>query len=199
KTEHNDEHASDRQGGRMTTALVVAASLVVALIAHRLVIRRSLRRIEGLAEDLAPSLGGQATRGLASAIDQLERAVANVAADRAGHHLAQQRLVRGFDAIPQGVVIADGEGATVFHNEAGSLFSAARHGDALVEAAIRALTKRAIGGETCVETVELFGPPKRTLVITAVPFDPDTVGPGAVAVIDDVTDRRRLEAVRRDF
>jgi two-component system sensor histidine kinase SenX3 len=47
--------------------------------------------------------------------------------------------------------------------------------------------------------VELFGPPRRTLVITAVPLDPDTVRSGAVAIIDDVTERRHLEAVRRDF
>jgi two-component system sensor histidine kinase SenX3 len=65
--------------------------------------------------------------------------------------------------------------------------------------AIEDLLMRAVVGESCLETVELFGPPRRTLVITAVPLDPDAVRSGAVAIIDDVTERRHLEAVRRDF
>ncbi|MBK5223593.1 MAG: two-component sensor histidine kinase [Acidimicrobiia bacterium] len=111
----------------------------------------------------------------------------------------RQQLAQALDAIPEGVAICDVDGRIVFHNATGSNYSEARHGDALVEAAIGELLGRALGGETYVETVELFGPPRRTLVITAVPLDPDTVGPGAVAVIDDVTEHRRLEAVRRDF
>jgi two-component system, OmpR family, sensor histidine kinase SenX3 len=130
---------------------------------------------------------------------RLDEAVAAAAAERANQSRVEQRLTRSLDAIPQGVVVVDGDGEMVFANDTGSLYSAARHGDALVEAAINDLLARALQGETCVDTVELFGPPRRTLVITAVPLDQRTVGPGAVAVIDDVTERRRLEAVRRDF
>jgi len=110
-----------------------------------------------------------------------------------------ERLERALDAIPQGVAICDGSGSILFHNETGTHYSSARHGDALVEAAIDDLLMRAVVGEACVETVELFGPPRRTLVITAVPLHPERIGSGAVAIIDDVTDRRHLEAVRRDF
>jgi two-component system sensor histidine kinase SenX3 len=54
------------------------------------------------------------------------------------------------------------------------------------------------GGPTSRE-LELFGPPKRSLALTTVPVaDGDRVL-GAVAVIEDVSERRRLEAVRRDF
>src|SRR5690606_24484391 len=109
------------------------------------------------------------------------------------------RLSRSLDAIPQGVVICDGEGQVVFHNAHGAQFSAARHGEALVEAAIRELLLDAAAGRPRVDTVELFGPPRRTMVITAVPLDSEPGGRGAVAVIDDVTERRHLEAVRRDF
>ena len=110
-----------------------------------------------------------------------------------------ERLERALDAIPQGVAICDGSGSLLFHNSTGMHYSSARHGDALVEAAIDDLLMRAVVGEACVETVELFGPPRRTLVITAVPLHPDRIGVGAVAIIDDVTERRHLEAVRRDF
>ena len=130
---------------------------------------------------------------------RLDEVTAAAAAEQAEQARVEQRLARSLDAIPQGVVVVDGDGQVVFANDSGSLYSAARHGDALVEAAINDLLERALQGETCVDTVELFGPPRRTLVITAVPLDQRAVGPGAVAVIDDVTERRRLEAVRRDF
>ncbi len=48
------------------------------------------------------------------------------------------------------------------------------------------------------DALDLFGPPRRSLVISATPL-PSASGLGALAVIEDVTERRRLEAVRRDF
>jgi two-component system sensor histidine kinase SenX3 len=93
--------------------------------------------------------------------------------------------------------VFDGDGRPVVHNPAGAVYTEARHGDALVEAAMDQLVRRALDGERGTDVVELFGPPRRTLVITATPLE--VAGPGAVAVIDDVTERRRLEAVRRDF
>ncbi len=47
--------------------------------------------------------------------------------------------------------------------------------------------------------LELYGPPRRTLLIRAMPLREDGRLLGAVAVIEDVSERRRLEAVRRDF
>jgi two-component system sensor histidine kinase SenX3 len=125
--------------------------------------------------------------------------LSNIGSERDDADAAHHRLERALDAIPQGVAICDGTGEILFHNSTGTNYSSARHGDALVEVAIEDLLMRAVVGESCLETVELFGPPRRTLVITAVPLDPDTVRSGAVAIIDDVTERRHLEAVRRDF
>src|SRR5205085_3179217 len=48
-------------------------------------------------------------------------------------------------------------------------------------------------------TLDLFGPPRRTLVVTATALDDERRTVGALAIIDDVSERRRLEAVRRDF
>lgn len=143
--------------------------------------------------------GGIAAMVLTAARSRTESVVAELRDELVELRRSEQRLARGLDAIPQAVAICDGSGRIVFHNTEGMHYSSARHGDALVEAAIDDLLARAVAGEASVETVELFGPPKRTLVITALPLDPDTVGPGAIAVIDDVTERRRLEAIRRDF
>lgn len=182
----------------MSVAIGVLATALAALLLHRWWVARATALVEETAERF-PGVSPRRERGLRPALARLDRVAADVVAESESRTRTEQRLVRSLDAIPQGVVVADGDGTIVFHNDTGSLYSAARHGDAIVEAAIVALMARAVAGETCIDTVELFGPPRRTLVITAVPLDGDTVGPGAVAVIDDVTERRRLEAVRRDF
>jgi two-component system sensor histidine kinase SenX3 len=56
-----------------------------------------------------------------------------------------------------------------------------------------------VEGSAGSRTLDVFGPPHRTLTVTAAPLDDGWRGVGAVAVIDDVTGRRHLEAVRRDF
>ena len=106
--------------------------------------------------------------------------------------------------IPQGVVVFDDAGAIAYRNEVAAGYLAARHGEALVEEAIAGLADEAarvdLGSEAVpARTVDLFGPPRRTLVLRAVRLHHDARRLGALVVIDDVTDRRRLEAVRRDF
>jgi two-component system sensor histidine kinase SenX3 len=61
------------------------------------------------------------------------------------------------------------------------------------------LRAAALDGEPHSRTVDLFGPPRRNLQIGAVPLSDGTRSVGGVAVIEDVSDRKRLEAVRRDF
>ena len=49
------------------------------------------------------------------------------------------------------------------------------------------------------QTLELAGPPPRQLLLRALPLRHQEECLGAVAVVDDVSERRQLEAVRRDF
>ena len=103
---------------------------------------------------------------------------------------------------PQGVVVVDEHGGeVVFRNTrrraspapATATPSSRRPIDELVAAALA-------GGPTQPRTLDLFGPPRRTLVIDAVPLlERRPPASGRSCVIDDVTERRRLEAVRRDF
>jgi two-component system sensor histidine kinase SenX3 len=57
------------------------------------------------------------------------------------------------------------------------------------------LLKAALQGEERRQTLDLFGPPARVLLVHAQPVD---VG-GALATISDITERARLDAVRTDF
>ena len=110
-----------------------------------------------------------------------------------------ERLARALESIPQGVVVYDQHGAEVFRNEAASELAGARHANALVAKAVGEQLEAALAGTPQRRELDLFGPPRRTLEISAVGLDDGTDIGGAVAVIDDVSERRRLEAVRRDF
>src|SRR4029079_7070783 len=90
-------------------------------------------------------------------------------------------------------------GQVLYRNLLAESFAGARHAEALAEQAINEALDGALAGREQVRTVELYGPPRRTLQITAVPLSEGNGAAGAIAIVEDVSDRRRLEAVRRDF
>ncbi len=97
-------------------------------------------------------------------------------------------------------MVVDDAGEIMFRNDVAAEFVAARHGDALVEAAITELVADAVGeGQAGSRTLDLFGPPRRTMVISARPLLTEGHAVGALAIVEDITEKRRLEAVRRDF
>lgn len=183
-------------------AVGLAAVAALALVAVLVLMRRqreATRRVARAAarlEGRSPAMGG----GLVEHLAALDRSV-STATEILGDVLASERLVRALDAIPQGVVICDGHGGVVFENEVGAGFSRARHGDALVSAAVTELLAAAVAGSAASRKLELYGPPRRNLVIDAYPLPAatDQQMSGALAVIEDVSERRRLELVRRDF
>jgi two-component system sensor histidine kinase SenX3 len=112
---------------------------------------------------------------------------------------ARRRLEAALDAIPQGVLVLDTQGEQVFSNSVANAFESARHGDALVAAAVEEVVADAMEGHADTRSVELFGPPKRMLVITSDPLMRGDALIGAVVVIEDVSERRRVDDMRRDF
>jgi two-component system sensor histidine kinase SenX3 len=113
-----------------------------------------------------------------------------------------------------------------FRNEVAQMFAGARHGEVLADLTVVELLDAALhlsAGPSPSspqytaqhapsypssaqypslypsQYLELYGPPRRTLLIRALPLREDGRLLGAVAVIEDVSERRRLEAVRRDF
>ena len=128
-----------------------------------------------------------------------ERAVRQ-AEERAREATAEAvRLRRALDALAPAVVVCDESGRVVLRNRQTLELGTARQAASLVGAAVDELLVRAGQGVTATRTLELLGPPPRTLVITTAPLRHDGEQVGTVAVIDDVSERRRLEAVRRDF
>jgi len=139
------------------------------------------------------------------AADHLEIAVDRHFAKQAATRVTADRLVGALDVIPQGIVLADGTGQVVFRNRTAAGYLEARHGDALVGSLITELIASAVAGTSTTRTIELFGPPRRSLQLRSVPIDSDDAdreaagATGAFLVVEDISERQRLEAVRRDF
>jgi two-component system sensor histidine kinase SenX3 len=111
-------------------------------------------------------------------------------------------LAQALSAVPEGVVVCDADGEICHRNEAAQVFAGARHGEALAELAVTELLAAALRRGPAEQNLELYGPPRRALLIRALPLAVTPAGSapfGAVAIIEDVSERRRLEAVRRDF
>jgi two-component system sensor histidine kinase SenX3 len=132
-------------------------------------------------------------------VDRLERALSGCAdrVDRA--EIAFERLMAALQQLDQGVVVCDDHGDVIYRNARAAAFVGARHGEALAERAVEELLAAAAAGEESEQTIDLFGPPRRTLTIKAFPISADLRPLGAVAVVEDISERRRLESMRRDF
>ena len=190
---------------RLADGLAIAIAVAIGIVLILLVgavwrARRGLvRRVQNSSLRLEEGAPVADQRFLDKNLARLERAVDASVLARGEAMVAAGRMAQALETIPQGVVICDDNGDVTFRNQAATMFSSARHGDALVGAAIEEMLHRALDGNGDTRTLDLFGPPRRTLVVTATPLDDERRTVGALAIIDDVSERRRLEAVRRDF
>lgn len=185
----------------LVVGVAVAASLVlIGLTVGWWRARRALaRRLTTAALRLELSPPPDERIGVETSIRRLERAVDQAALRLAETAASEARLVRAVESGTQGVVICDESGDIVYRNEVAVELAAARHGEALVGAAVDELLAAALQGVSDRRNLDLFGPPRRSLVLSSQPLDDARRTVGAVVVIDDLTERRRLEAVRRDF
>ena len=179
----------------------IAAGVVVLLV---LVVwwrnrRALLRRLTTAAIRLEDSAPVADPRGVDGHLARVERAIDRTLLRGNALGLASSRLERAVEAIPQGVVLCDDAGDVVHRNQAAARLLDAGHSAALVAAAVEELLRNAVAGRADGRTLDLFGPPRRSLVLAGYPLDDDRRTVGALVVIDDVTERRRLEAMRRDF
>lgn len=105
------------------------------------------------------------------------------------------RLQAALDAMPNGVVVADRDGRVLLRNKASDEAGGDVHGEVLIQAAVQHHLRDALRGGQRSQTIELYGPPRRVVVVNAQALGSE----GAVATIEDVTERSRLDSVRTDF
>jgi two-component system sensor histidine kinase SenX3 len=134
-----------------------------------------------------------------SALSYLEQ-VTGAATEAVSETSAESiRLRRSLDTLPLGLVLCDESGTVVYRNEHADQLMTSRYGDAIAAQAVTELLADAWGGGDAERTVDLYGPPRRTLHVRAALIDDGRRPLGVLAMIEDVSERRRLEEIRRDF
>ncbi len=161
------------------TVLVVVA-VVVGGAAGSVLGRRSLR---------------ERTRGLERASLDASAALRSQAQEAHDDRAIQDQILR---SMQEGILLFDAGGATMFANDAVVGHLGARPGtlSQVFPVGIREAVTGAVGdGATRIAEVET-GTPTRWLRVTATPTGVDAT---VLVVVTDVTEARRLDAVRRDF
>jgi two-component system sensor histidine kinase SenX3 len=110
------------------------------------------------------------------------------------------RLRAALDLIDDGVILCDEHGEIRYRNATAERLLGLDAGAVLADQAVGDALEAARRGEYPEQVLELLSPTPRRLVIRAFPtvVEPDQLR-GAVATVEDVSDRHRLEAIRRDF
>ncbi|HSZ37216.1 MAG TPA: ATP-binding protein [Acidimicrobiales bacterium] len=109
------------------------------------------------------------------------------------------RLRRSLDTLTQGVVLCDENGTVIYRNGRANALMVSRHGDALAAQAVTDVLEDAWHEGSSERTLDLYGPPRRTLQVRARQIDDGRRPLGVIALIEDISERRRLEEIRRDF
>lgn len=176
--------------------IILAAALVIVLI---LVVVFNAQRENAILDRLHVALrtagdDGVPPRNVNAALDRFENVLHSDETD-----LDARRAYSAFHHMATGAVITDVDGQEVARNRAAEPYASGRHGDALVESVIKARLEDALAGESTDEELRLHGPPERNLVVVGSPLVEDGELLGAVVLVDDVSEQKRLDAVRRDF
>lgn len=109
-------------------------------------------------------------------------------------------LVEAVRLVAEGIVVADRHGEVVYKNDLGASWLERRTEGSMAGQALGDVLSVVRRGQRTVRSLELLGPPRRSMKMTGVPMT-DELGEcsGAVIVIEDTTERQHLEAARRDF
>src|SRR5438309_8671057 len=147
------------------------------------------RRVPAIALRLGADPHEAAGRGMERKLTRLERTAEHAVTLVGEAGVTADRLTRALDAVGEGVVVCDEQGDVVYRNGAGR--DLVTPGPA--EDAVRELVGQALGGTPTEETVEVPGSPARTLRVAVAPVDDDWRTLGAVAIVEDASERRSVD------
>ncbi len=99
------------------------------------------------------------------------------------------------NSLTVGVVVAGADGSVIFRNTLALGLTGAVHSDVLVDEAVEVHLSGALAGRTGRQVIDLFGPPRKVVAVFSSPLESG----GAVAMIEDITERHLADTVRTDF
>jgi two-component system, OmpR family, sensor histidine kinase SenX3 len=178
-----------------------AVALLAILLAARLGRRAGRRSLQQRLTALSNRLGVEPPDdgGVEPVLNHLEKVTGEAAEAVTEASSDAIRLRRALDTLPQGVIVCDENGEIAFQNARATGLMNNRHGDALAAQAVTELLENAWTDGSAERTLDLYGPPRQTLTVRTRLIDDGRRPLGVIAIIEDVSDRRRLEEVRRDF
>jgi two-component system sensor histidine kinase SenX3 len=178
---------------------VLLFGLLLGVLINR---RRGHRSIAQRLTALASRLGveprdekGKVETAL-SYLEEATGAATNAVSDASSEAI---RLRRSLDALPLGLVLCDESGGVLFRNSQAETLMTSRYGDAIAAQAVTDVLAEGWSQGVAERTIDIYGPPRRTLTIRASVIDDGRRPLGVLAIIEDVSERRRLEDIRRDF
>jgi two-component system, OmpR family, sensor histidine kinase SenX3 len=184
-------------------ALGLVVLFVVAIVVARQLGKRSGRRsISQRLTALGSRLGidpPEDETNIETALAYLEHVTGGASQAVAESSADAIRLRRSLDTLTQGVVLCDENGSVIYRNARANALMVSRHGDALAAQAVTELLEGAWHEGAAERTLDLYGPPRRTLQVRARQIDDGRRPLGVIALIEDISERRRLEEIRRDF
>ncbi len=184
--------------GYLVGGVVAVVAIVVAAVLGRRAGRRGLQqRLTALASRLGVTPTDE--NGVEGVLLHLERITGEAAEAVTEASADAIRLRRSIDTLPQGVIVCDENGDIAFRNSRAVELMSSGHADALAAQAVTELLEQAWNDGSAERTLDLYGPPRQTLAIRTKLVDDGRRPLGVIAFIDDVSERRRLEEIRRDF
>ena len=178
---------------------VLVLGIIIGILVNR---RRGHRAIAQRLTALGGRLGVEPhddNGKVESALNYLEE-VTGAATTAVSESSAESvRLRRDLDALPLGLVLCDESGDVLFRNSQAETLMASRYGDAIAAQAVTDVLAEGWSQGVADRTIDIYGPPRRTLTIRASVIDDGRRPLGVIAIIEDVSERRRLEDIRRDF
>ena len=184
--------------GYIVGGVIAVLAVVIAARLGRRAGRRALQqRLTALSNRLGVDPPDEGT--VDSVLMHLERVTGEAAEAVTEASSDAIRLRRALDTLPQGVIVCDENGEMAFRNARAVGLMNNRHGDALAAQAVTELLENAWTDGSAERTLDLYGPPRQTLTVRTRLIDDGRRPLGVIAIIEDVSDRRRLEEIRRDF
>jgi len=184
--------------GYIVLGVVAVIAVVIANQVGRRAGRRSLQqRLTALSNRLGVEAPDDA--GMEPVLSHLEKVAGDAAEAVTEASSDAIRLRRALDTLTQGVIVCDENGDVAFRNARAVALMNNRHGDALAAQAVTELLENAWQDGSAERTLDLYGPPRQTLAVRTRLIDDGRRPLGVIAIIEDVSERRRLEEIRRDF
>jgi two-component system sensor histidine kinase SenX3 len=183
-------------------AIAVGVCVLVGLVASLLGRRSGRRAISQRLSALGTRLGldpPEDENNIETSLAYLEQVTGGAAQAVTESSSDAIRLRRSLDTLTQGVVLCDENGTVIYRNGRANALMVSRHGDALAAQAVTELLEDAWHEGSAERMLDLYGPPRRTLQVRAHQIDDGRRPLGVIALIEDVSERRRLEEIRRDF